>query len=137
MILRLVLVHLKNVTSIFLKARKIMSDAGFELRKWETNLVELKEKIYDEIKENVSDVCVKKKVWGLAWVISNNAINFYFERLVEEVFDLPMTTRSILSISARIYDPLELLSPITIQMKMLFQIICQNKTSCGTILEKN
>ena len=114
-----------------------MSDAGFELRKWETNLVELKEKIYDEIKENVSDVCVQKKVWDLAWVISNNAINFYFERLVEEVFDLPMTTRSILSISARIYDPLELLSPITIQMKMLFQIICQNKTSCGTTLEKN
>ena len=62
MIQRLVLVHLKNVTSIFLKARKIMSDAGFELRKWETNLVELKEKIYDEIKENVSDVCVEKKV---------------------------------------------------------------------------
>ena len=62
MIQRLVLVHLKNVTSIFLKARKIMSDAGFELRKWETNLVELKETIYDEIKENVSDVCVEKKV---------------------------------------------------------------------------
>ena len=46
----------------FLKARKIMSDAGFELRKWEKNLVKLKKKIYDEIKENVSDVCVEKKV---------------------------------------------------------------------------
>ena len=41
-----------------LKARKIMSDAGCELRKLETNLVELKEKIYDEIKETVSDVHV-------------------------------------------------------------------------------
>ena len=35
-----------------------MSDAGCELRKLETNLVELKEKIYDEIKETVSDVHV-------------------------------------------------------------------------------
>ena len=47
-----------------------------------------------------------------------------------------MTKRSILSISARIYDPLGLLSPITIQMKMLFQIICQDKTSWDTILEE-
>ena len=54
----------------FLKARKIMNDAGFELRKWETNLVELKEKIYEGIK----DVCVEKKVLGLAWDISKDTI---------------------------------------------------------------
>ena len=121
----------------FLKARKIMSDAGFELKKWETNLVELKEKIYDEIKDNVSNVCVKKKVLSLNWDISKDTINFYFENLVEEAFDLPMTKRSILSISARIYDPLGLLSPTSIQMKMLFQIICQNETLWDTVLEKN
>ena len=74
----------------FLKARKIMRDASFELRKWETNLVEPKEKIYDEIKDNVSDIY-----------------------------------------------PLGLLSPTTIQMNMLFQIICENKTLWDTILEKN
>ena len=44
----------------FLKARKIMSDAGFELRKWKTNLVRLKEKIYDGIEETVLVVCVEK-----------------------------------------------------------------------------
>ena len=121
----------------FLKARKIMGDAGFELRKWETNLVELKRKIYDEIKETVSDSCVEKKVLGLSWDISKDSINFYFEHLKEEAFDLPMTKRSILSISAKIYDPLELLSPVTIQLKMLFQIICQDKTSWDTILEKS
>ena len=120
----------------FLKVRKIMSDAWFELRKWKTNLVELKEKIYDGIKKTVSDVCVEKKVSGLAWDISKGSINFNFERLVEEAFDLPMTKRSILSISARIYDPLGLLSPITIQMKMLFQIICHDKTSRDTVTEK-
>ena len=43
-----------------------MSDADFELRKWETNVAELKEKIYDGIKETVSDVCAEKKVLGLA-----------------------------------------------------------------------
>ena len=66
-----------------------MSDAGFELRKWETNLVELKEKIYDGIKETVLDVCVEKKVLRLAWYILKDTINFYFEYLAEEAFDLP------------------------------------------------
>ena len=56
--------------------------------------------------------------------------------LLEEAFDLPMTKRLILSISARTYDPLRLLSSITMQMKMLIQIICQDKTSWDTNLEK-
>ena len=38
-----------------------------------------------------------------------------------------MTKRSILEISGKIFDPLGLTSPITIQFKMLFQIICTNK----------
>ena len=44
-----------------------MSDAGFESRnKWETNLVELKGKIYDGINEAISDVYADKKVLVLA-----------------------------------------------------------------------
>ena len=79
----------------------------------------------------------REKGFGLAWDISKDKINFYSERFVEEAFDLPVTKRLILSISTRIYDPLGLLSPITIHVKMLFQIICQNKTSWDTILKKN
>ena len=120
----------------FLKARKIMNDKGFELRKWETNLVQLREKSFGGIKRTVSDICVEKKVLDLTWDISKDTIDFHFERLVEEAFDLPMTKRSILSISARIYGPSGLLYPTTTQMKMLFQIICQDKTSWDTILEK-
>ena len=81
-------------------------------------------------------MCVEKKVLGLAWDISTDTINFYFERLVEEAFDLPMTKRFILSISARIYDRLGLFSSITIQRKMLFQIICHDKTSWDTVIQK-
>ena len=38
-----------------------------------------------------------------------------------------MTKRSILKTSGKIFDPLGLTSPITIQFKMLFQTICTNK----------
>ena len=34
----------------------------FELRKWETNLVELKKTIYDGIKETDSELCVEKRI---------------------------------------------------------------------------
>ena len=46
----------------FWKSPRIMSDAGFELRMRRTDLVDLKKKIYDEINETVSDVCLEKKV---------------------------------------------------------------------------
>ena len=59
--------------------------------------------------------------------LSADTIIFYFDELVNEAFSLPMTKRSILKISAKIFDPLGLTSPITIQFKLLFQIICTNK----------
>ena len=73
---------------------------------------------------------------NLVWDILKETINFHFECLVEEAFYLPMTKRLVLSISVTIYDPLGLLSPISIQMKMLFQVIFSDKTSWDTILEK-
>ena len=43
-------------------------------------------KIYNEINETVSDVCLEKKVLRSSWDISKDIIKFYFERLVEEAF---------------------------------------------------
>ena len=73
---------------------------------------------------------------GIAWDISKDTINFYIEPLVEEAFNLPMAKISVLNISARTDDTLGFLSPITIQMEMLFQIICHDKTWWDTIIIK-
>ena len=62
----------------------------------------------------------QEKLWVMQVVfrctcdISKDTIYFYFERLVEQAFDLSMTKRSILSISARNYDSVGLFSRITI-----------------------
>ena len=50
---------------VFLKARKIMGDTGFDLRMWKTNLADLKTKIYDGIKKVFSVFWVEKKVLDL------------------------------------------------------------------------
>ena len=66
-----------------------------------------------------------RKVLGITWDIKSDEIIFDFNDLV--AFEKITTKRSILSISSKLFDPLGLLSPITIQLKLLFQLICFDK----------
>ena len=43
--------------------------------------------------------------------------------------ELPLTKRLVLSVVARLFDPLGLLAPIIVPMKVLFQELCVSK--CG------
>ena len=123
--------NVKEAYDFYLNAKRIMKEGGFELRKWASNSVELMNKINRDENINCSDSSNEsnhtRKVLGINWDLSADTITFYFDELVNEAFSLPMTKRSILKISAKIFDPLGLTSPITIQFKMLFQIICANK----------
>ena len=52
------------------------------------------------------------------WDLKAGTIICDFDELVNEVFSLPMANRSILKISAKIFDPPGLASPIKTQLKM-------------------
>ena len=43
------------------------------------------------------------------------------------VISLPLTKRSLLKLVAKIFDPLGLLTPFTVTLKILFQILCQHQ----------
>ena len=62
------------------------------------------------------------KVLGSSW--NTVSLEFNFLDLVNEAKSLPPTKRSLLKTSAKIFDPLDLLSPFTIQWKVLFQLLC-------------
>ena len=52
-----------------------------------------------------------------------------------------MTKRSLLVLTAKIFDPLGYLAPLTILMKVLFQVLCTNKVDwdeelTGDLLKK-
>jgi hypothetical protein len=64
------------------------------------------------------------KVLGSIWNTASDTLEFNFSNLVDEAKSLPPTKRSLLKISAKIFDPLGLLSPFTIQWKVLFQLMC-------------
>lgn len=48
---------------------------------------------------------------------------------------MPPTKRSILRISAKIFDPIGLISPITVNFKMWFQELCSSKVDWDVILQ--
>jgi len=51
------------------------------------------------------------------------------------VSTFPPTKRSLLKVSAKVFDPLGLLSPFTIHAKILFQKLCSLKKDWDKTLE--
>ena len=74
------------------------------------------------------------KVLGTIWNTSTDEFMFNFFAVTEQAKLLPTTKRSLLKISAKILDPLGLLSPFTIQWKILFQNLCQSRTNWDELL---
>ena len=69
----------------------------------------------------------RQKILGKTWYIKSDELIFNFNDLFAEAFKRITTKRSILSISSKIFDLLSLLSPVTIQLKLLFQLTYSGK----------
>ena len=52
---------------------------------------------------------------------------FSFQQIAQATRDLKPTKRHVIGIISRFYDPLGVLAPITIKLKMFFQELCQSK----------
>ena len=64
------------------------------------------------------------------WNTHEDEITFSFSELCNYASSLPLTKRSVLKVTAKIYDhPMGFLSPLTVEMKILFQELCIEKTN--------
>ena len=63
------------------------------------------------------------------WNTHDDEIIFSFSELYNYASSLPPTKRSLLKVTAKIYDPMGFLSPLTVEMKILFQELCIKKTN--------
>ena len=63
------------------------------------------------------------KVLGQNWDTVNDTFISKLDLLANFMKDLKVTKRNIFKVVAKIYDPLGILSPLTIVMKILFQQI--------------
>ena len=61
------------------------------------------------------------------WDSSKDSFSFDFKQLTKYLETMEITKRSILSLTARIFDPLGFISTFVIQLKILFQILCTGR----------
>ncbi|XP_052260181.1 uncharacterized protein LOC127864522 [Dreissena polymorpha] len=118
----------KDLLEYFTEARQLMSTAGMNLRSWISNSACLRTAAENE---NVPDTCDVTKVLGLRWDPKLDTINFVDKQIpiLEKV-----TKRTVLKFSSQIYDPLGLLSPVTVRAKILLQEMWKQKYDWDTPL---
>lgn len=108
----------------------ILEKAGMQLSKWNSNCPDIAP-CNGEMHLKTNDEYITKAL-GMSWKPKNDTFCFRFELPVIEV----ATKRSVLSVVAKIYDVLGLLSPIVISCKILIQEIWKQKLDWDTPLNE-
>ncbi|XP_063630400.1 uncharacterized protein LOC134801733 [Cydia splendana] len=108
---------LTAVEEIRHKVTQALSSAGMNLRKWKSNEPRLLcEPSQSSVNLNIGSN-EPSKTLGLGWHPESDELYFPIGKLVPK----GNTKRDMLSVIAQIFDPLGLLSPFVITMKMLLQ----------------
>ncbi|XP_062704143.1 uncharacterized protein LOC134286534 [Aedes albopictus] len=114
----------------------LTNSAGFILRKWSSNSAELlsnvpaelrDERISFELDSSTSTV----KTLGLIWEPAADIFRFAVPQLES---DAPITKRTVLSESAKIFDPLGLIGPVVVQAKIFLQTLLKQKCDWDDLL---
>ena len=61
---------------------------------------------------------------GIEWDTINKYLSYSFKDLVESFKSVLPTKRSILGLIAKFYDPVSLIQPVILKLKLLFQEVC-------------
>ena len=114
-----------------------LSDASFNLRKFQSNDTELEELIknhYDGENEVLDEK--KTKVLGINWDKARDFLYFDFEDIKSKFQFKIVTKRKVLQALASVFDPLGLINPIIVKLKVYFQKLCISKIEWDTPLDE-
>ncbi|XP_068670957.1 uncharacterized protein [Montipora foliosa] len=70
---------------------------------------------------------VRCKVLGIGWDTESDMFSLNLASPIETNNGCPITKRSILAATSKLYDPLGILSPVIILWKIIFQSVCKSK----------
>ena len=144
-----------NAYALYKATSSCFSTGGFKLRKWASNDKKVIEKITldclmnERLKERESlshedqsfakvavggldeiDPEKEHKVLGSNWNLSEDTFVINFYKVVEFAKSLEPTKRNVLRMAAKLFDPLGLVSPVTVVFRMLLQELCLKKCEC-------
>ena len=69
----------------------------------------------------------EQEVLGVTWNKNNDKFVFAFSNLIEIVNEINPTKRNIVKLIGMFFDPLNLISPIVLQPKLVFKKLCVGK----------
>jgi hypothetical protein len=108
----------EDEASTFLeRSRLIMSPVGLNLRAWNSNNSTVRASAADQ---GLQDKDPETKVLGLRWNPNTDAPQFQQRQPPNNANNI-ITKREVLRESSKIYDPLGILTPVTIRAKILIQ----------------
>ena len=113
-----VMIGINSVSEIcgaYKEAKSIFERAAMNLREWNSNCLEFLEFLPSHEKSAVSN---HTNVLGLSWDQFKDTINIF---RFDKVATFGVTKRDVLHSVATIFDPLDLLSPITFHGKIFLQ----------------
>jgi len=129
---------------------KLFSEGGFNLRKILTNSVLLSQRMRQQtgrpnpavttsnvVEENTTytsklfnnERSDHQKILGVACNPTSDELVFDMRGMACDLQTLEPTKRNIVGFSSRFYDPLGILSPVTITLKIFFQELCKVKVN--------
>ena len=76
------------------------------------------------------------KLLGVSWNCQSDEIFFNLSDLIDYVKELSVTKRSLLRMTGNIFEPLGILAPFVIKLKILFQVICLEKKAWDEPLQR-
>ncbi|XP_035217266.1 uncharacterized protein LOC118190626 [Stegodyphus dumicola] len=115
------------------EAKEIMRGAGMNLRKWVTNDYHLAKK-WEEENFDIHPLSSNEKilkVLGIQWNIQEDSLSIETSCLTKISRRKKSTKRFILQTAGKIYDPLGLITPFTVRIKLLLQKLWLRKITMG------
>ena len=128
----------------YIKSKLRLAEASFNLRKFDSNSPELRQRIAEneqslcqdpsttKPQSHVDDLhteAVERQVLGVRWNVTADHFIFDVSDIYRLMKDTKPTKRNAVSLATRFFDPLGVISPITVRFKLLFQRLCESKTS--------
>ena len=116
----------EEAIQVFNQLQPLLSQHGFELKKWISNNDEVTEAIPEDLKSisNTKQVEVEPSTEGssvlvLQWTVTDDSLQVC--RGTNKKMETPITQRKILSLVSSVFDPIGLFAPFSVHMRRLLK----------------
>ena len=116
----------------------VIGEAGMRLRKWVTNNSEVSKFLVEKkLVESISEEQVGMKMLGLSYQVEEDKIHLNFSAFMKCLAEKDkLTKRIVLGVVSSVYDPLGLVSPDVVELKLAIQDLWKESLGWEEVLSE-